>query len=635
MVLVDLGCIPSALIERCLRQLPGFAALQHVSTTYSRASLSSGTADAALHDVITSSALGSFSSDVLANEDTIFQVFKERGYSTEARGAFGLDARLDPTREFRNPPRCTTASLQRYGIDEYDAHDSTFTVEDASRHDARALRNAKRSLGTKRAGPHMLFVRLLGCRDVSSCVHRARVTGDASCPSIALGDECEWPDVYAQRTPDMFARNVLHDDPRQVDTPSSAVPGLRAAALAADRRHGLGPPSAETTTALTLNMHAFAWSVLTALDVGLLALVNAVNLERTTLVVFSSGGLSLCEHGLLGDGAPWDACTRTLIAVHRPGQRGGTRSDDPVSTAAVGPTIFDACGIQCDMCQRPPALPLMPTEAPPPVTTGFGSDAANGSKFVKQSAFALRGYFVRAIVARHFAVCCWFSLETLLATLKVPAFEKLSSAEKARLVCNTAAWPNPMVGKTLAQVRVSCTVQVFDHSCDAEEMHNLAADAAWLASRQAETVGAAYAAAIESAVPQVVVALPDSIREMQVRRPLVFESAPAASAPVSNVGTAVAEAAIARVGKDATCFVTRDGQPVCEPVLGVAIHRASRSTTLQRADGTTSRAAVFGKSITLDNAWRIVEQELHTVGECQALVCTVETARPAPKLRRR
>jgi len=107
-------------------------------------------------------------------------------------------------------------------------------------------------------------------------------------------------------------------------------------------------------------------------------------------------------------------------------------------------------------------------------------------------------FYVRAIVyvhERHFAVTVWMSISSMAKFTGDSTLEQLHPNCASTIQC-----PHPGIGESLAsiQLRTDMECQVFDHSNDLDELHNLAADDDWLNNPTADDVKAAYDSAIQN-----------------------------------------------------------------------------------------------------------------------------------------
>lgn len=459
-VLVNVhGGFPSAMIERSLCELPGFAQLAAMGCTHERAYPSNACAGPALHDSLMDAPMCAMADSAwhrwaFAQRATrsLFHVFRQHGFHTRLVGCFGLDPSREPATHLHVECDDLCRALEMHGIDECDGQDAAFTCQCARAHDDDALRRAALHLdGADAPANAVTVVNLLGCQDAHRCLF-------AHLDPARTGRQL--PEEPDERR---FAPTVVEDDARCRAAASHRVEALRRAALAHDWIRGTyGAPDRDETVRAVSGMHALCWKCLRRIDAGLQAILDALErrdrLADAIIYLYSDHPLSLYEHGEMCE-APWEACLRSFCVRKAPRCAVG-RSGAPFSLRNLAATLCADVGLAlpagwrqaaaCDDCC---------------LTLGLAcSWLGRASVAPAVDPAQLRTFFLRALVVLHdrpYAVTFWFSLSEL--------------AFVAPFTCK-----NPVCNASLADFASRDALQVFEHVTDPHERRNLAADAAWL-----------------------------------------------------------------------------------------------------------------------------------------------------------
>lgn len=385
-VVVNLqGGVPSALIERAFAQLPGFSDIAARGLLWSHGVVTHCDADAALEAWMEVPECGS-----------LFDAYRRAGYHTIYVGAPCSVARDAETR--CEIPQGTAADV----------------------HDTSSAFHALRWLLDERSRPRFVLVCLECCADV---LRAERVSRAARAFSVAAEASRLPPSVYG-------------DDVRNA---ASSAHRFRALVDASDD----APNNAGEHAA---RLHTVAWAAMQRADSVLRTVQRAlaITVSRSPLLaVMGTCSVALREHGVVGSGGHWDACTRSFFAVYT----GCTALHErrPVSMGVFSHVLLDISGIPQGSAVSPAWNPPdgIPVTVRAPRTTRGGVDPF---------------CFVRSVVSRGgrlFAWSVWFG--TSIAHDVRSQFGALDMDSSQHLV----------------------THAVYDLSSDPDEMAELWSETSW------------------------------------------------------------------------------------------------------------------------------------------------------------
>jgi hypothetical protein len=511
------GGIPSALIERALRQLPTFARIRACGTTYSRAYVTNACPTAALHDAIADAPLGAMNDNAAHSwsvtqrpSRTIFDAFLSNGYSTELRGALGIDDSMNPHRVSYTHSTTPADRMRSLGIGEFDEHDAAFLPCQLARvHDERACAAAAASIARSRPTPHFLLLSLLGCRDLLRCgdnEQRAVAGIDLGKDGISTsypGWAPAYPPVSDHER--LFATNVLKDDVNVAGSRASLIPPLVAQARLDSLLHGGAP---RDVPLFVRRCHDFAWNVLRSIDVALAQVLAAIDdrghFARSVIVLTATATIAMREHGAMAS-APWEGCCRSFLIVKSVGQNDAAEATHPVSLGVLAPTLMSEVGICADWHMRP-------NTTTPPVTLFTAPSAVANASLVDANPATFPCFFVRVVVDLEgviFAVVWWFSIATLATAAELPDAATALKDERTE-------WPNPVIGRPFVDIvnDDSMHMMVYRTSSDAEELHDLSRDDYWLQSSVADKLLTVTDTALRQLHPSLPMHLPTNATEL-------------------------------------------------------------------------------------------------------------------------
>ena len=459
------GGFPSAMVDRSLEELPGFARLARLSDVHDRVYPTNACAGPSLHDTFMDAPMGAMADSVWHPwafcrhaSRTLFHVFKQANYTTRLFGAFGLDARLDPHTCMNNVHHL--ALLAKYGLDECDAQDAAFTCQPAFGHDEWVMRRVAEHLKRPSDSNRLTVVNLLGCRDVQKCVFHDIDPEKAVIPVMRLTTDGGADDD--QRT---FATNVLDDDARTKGSPAHGIDALRRSAQLNDWIRGCRGQRCERQelTRVVCELHRFCWECLRGIDKGLCDVLDALEksgrFDDAIVYVYTDHPISLYEHGEVGE-APWEACLRGFMMCKTRSGAHGSRSSAPLSLVRLPTMLMSDAGILADWHNAPKSTACC-------VTLGTACSWLVRARMEPQiDVTRLRTFFIRTMVfynCRKYALTFWFSLADI-------------SADTA----TQQHWPNPVIGVTMHAFADRDALQIYEHTTDPYEMHNLAHAKMWL-----------------------------------------------------------------------------------------------------------------------------------------------------------
>ena len=485
------GGFPSAMINRSMRELDGFAQLEATSEVYERVYPTNACAGPALHDTVMDAPIGTMTDSIWHAwahgrhaTRSLFHIFQQHGYHTKLFGAFGLDARLDPHAHMHVNPLHLSSALQMYGIDECDAQDAAFTCQLAFAYDQGVLQRVVDYIERSAHSKSFIVVNLLGCQDAHKCTFRDVDPERVSIPVMHFERE---GDAFDER---IFSENVINDDPRNQTSAAHAIDPLRRAAVLKDwirGQNGVDEVSREELVRTVTGLHRFCWKCIQQIDRGLLSITNALDGrslgQDTALYVYSDHVIGLYEHGELCE-TPWESCLRSFL-IRRSPTVVSSRVSTPLSLANLPTMIMHDCNIYADWHVQPMVADCC-------VTLGLAlSWLARASMEPCVSALHLRTLFIRCLVHyndRYYAVTLWFSLVDLAK--KTGVRMDRDDIAQARLLESKTRWANPMLGSTLTTLRDTYTLQVYEHVTDPHEADNLAAQDDWLRTTAAHNIKA-------------------------------------------------------------------------------------------------------------------------------------------------
>lgn len=492
------GGIPTSMMKKAFKQLPNFAYLAENSDMYTRAYPSNAAAGPALHDIIMDAPLGSMTDSIWHDwchvrkpTRSIFNVFKQNGYTTNLFGAFGLDRKLDPHVTMYNYPGDAQKSLEMFGIDQFETQDAAFTCQLAFAHDKDVMKRVCsffESLDTL----NFTMINLLGAQDIHKC-NFDQVDGDEVAVPVVDSDDIEmWSkngflaDLKVQDIDSrQYAENVLKDNPRHDNTTSSKIQGLQRATMLYDWLRGKSNERDKSNEQILHNvseLHRFAWKCLLKLDEGIgnmiLALKKQNLLNKTIIYMTCDHPISLFEHGEICE-APWDACLRSFLVVRHPDQVRGREFDQAISLAHLSRRIMEDCNIYADWHVTVPASCVM--------TLGLCSSwLCRAFLLPRINVFSFKTFFMRFVVNRFgrlYSVIVWFSIVDLFESTGTQ-YMNMSDDEMADLCVRQTEWVNPIVGKDISDL--NC-IQVYDLTVDSSELYNIATPE-WIRSKAANSI---------------------------------------------------------------------------------------------------------------------------------------------------
>ena len=497
------GGFPSSMIQKAFQQLPNLRDLSAHSDLHTRAYVTNIVEEASLHDLIMDAPLGSMIDNVWHEwgqvrrpSRTLFHIFQQQGFRTELFGAFGLDRRLDPHTNMCNFPNSCQKRLQYFGIDTFESQDAAFACGLAVERDEDVFRSACSFLESiNPALPSMCMINLLGCKDVHKLRFSTVTTENSRVPSVPV-------DVISERShsvgltgvvcvdPKLHSANVA-DNPRSEMSASAGVVALKRTAMLYDWLRDERPHEKSGTHGVRVasEMSRFSWESLLQLDkcIGqlLTTLKTSGRITTTRIYVTSDHPISLFQHGQV-DHTPWDACLRSFLLVHQPGQVGGRILDHPYTLAHLPTRIMNDCGIYADWHVHASSTSALTVGlAPSSLCSAFIEPPIDVFEF---SAFFMRLATCRA--GRIYSMIAWFCIKDLFEASNVE-FETLSRAERAHVCAATRAWENPVMKSHLSKQ----IVQVYDLTIDPSEEHNLV-NPEWIEGNAASALYAELCAAI-------------------------------------------------------------------------------------------------------------------------------------------
>ena len=482
------GGFPSAMTKRMTEELDAFRELAATSAFYERAYPTHACAGPALHDIVMDAPLGTMTDNVWHGwshrktaSRTLFHVFQQHGYRTRLFGMFGLDRRLDPHVHMHVEHAKLQHALQVYGVDECDLQDAAFTCQLGLAHDRDAFDRVEAMLRDASRPPHTLtMVNLLGCQDVHKCSFHDMDPHRNVIPPMKF--------ERGQYDDRIFSASVIDDDSRQTGTGAHSIPALHRASRLHDWIRGLDGAglSREDVVRTTTGLHRFCWKCLEQLDEGLARIVQALReigrLDDAIIYVFSDHPISLYEHGEYSD-APWDSCLRSFLLRRGPRAQ-ACRVDTPLSLADLPRMLFDDCHLSCDWHVA---------RALPDATLTLGiavSWLARAGVAPRCDSLALRTFFVRCTVAyndRVYAIVFWFSLLDMAAASSYTT--ERPAPVLSRIYEKQTSWTNPVLTLSMHDFAARGALQVYDHSNDRNELHNIAVErTSWCASAAASSI---------------------------------------------------------------------------------------------------------------------------------------------------
>lgn len=513
---INLNCVPSALIERAFRQLPAFARLRMVSSMYWNAVTTNTNRDAAFHDLIMQAPLGHMCDSarypwsVPTQESSVFDLFRAAGYETEMWGAFGLDPSLDP--HVVPEPDVVVSRSNVIERDKCEPHDSAFLPCGlASAHDAQTLRRATESASRNRDDDHhrpprFMVVNLLGCEDVA----RYGADAPAHVARRAMASERAYPSGGDPAR--FFSQSVTGDDPRNGGSGGRAceIPALRARALFDDAC--TGGAGGMQLLPFVHRLHDMAWEELCAIDSCLGHFLDALRdtMRLSTVACLATNVFALREHGACAWG-PWVCNTRSFLALHLPGQTREEELRSPISLAALMPMVLESAGLGSRLPYRPSL-----THQHVPLTLSLAPSNLASASLVNVERLEFVTHFIRALVGEH-SLIMWFSTESLL----------LAGDTRDKIGSKRTEWPNPLLGRTLADLIQSPHMfgcQIYNLGSDPQELCDLSLDPYWLSTPLPSQLKDAADRAMLLQYPNLRVQLPldvlllDAVKCTRVRR---------------------------------------------------------------------------------------------------------------------
>lgn len=489
-VVVNLhGGLPSCYITASVEHLLSLRVMRHAGcTVHTRMYPTNACASAALHGFV----MGSSPYQMLdachfpwsgasgGRQPSIFQSFKDRGYTTHLVGCYGLDAALDPRTTMSDATCNMERRLAPIGIDHFDVQDGEFAYTSAEAYDGATLDRAhERVRGWDPQQRHFMVVNLLCCRDFLKWRWR-KTTHPARVPVVSAQQFVRADDANVQ--PSDFSPTVA-DDPRAGSDESRMAVGTKRLAMLSDYLQGCASSPSDDTYAVLSAMQREMWAALIRIDNRLSQIVKHLLADAsaaTAVMLMCTRALSLCEHAVMAD-APWDACTRGFVAYC-------TRD-----TRARGTTI--SCALPCSIRTAHDALFSCADASPPPawharphypesaVTISMAhSNACCSDVPPSTDVFACPYMWARVVTVhkqRLMAIVYWWSIADMVrSTFKHggAAWNQADTHARAREVESCGAWKLP--------IDVLRPDAVYDMSADGAETCNLAASTDWLASAE-------------------------------------------------------------------------------------------------------------------------------------------------------
>ena len=217
------GGFPSCMISKAFQQLPTLNDLMKRSEFNTRAYPSNSSMGPSLHDIIMDAPLGSMTdsvwhewSHVRKSSRSLFNIFKQHGYTTNMFGAFGLDRKLDPHSNMHDYPGDSTQRLSYFGVDSFETQDTAFTTQLACLHDRDVVsRVVDFYQDRNHSTPNITMVNLLGCHDIHKFCFDETQKDTVSVPSISSKQINEYqflPNIhYIEAQENRFAKNIYDE----------------------------------------------------------------------------------------------------------------------------------------------------------------------------------------------------------------------------------------------------------------------------------------------------------------------------------------------------------------------------------------------------------------------------------------
>ena len=466
------GGFPSAMVDKALHELRGFARLARVSEVNDRVYPTNACAGPTLHDTIMDAPMGTMADSVWHPwafcrhaSRTLFHVFKQANYNTRLFGAFGLDVRLDPHTHMHFHPSNLHAALQSYGIDVCDAQDAAFTCQLGFAHDKDVMRRVVEYLRRPSDANRFTVVNLLGCQDAHKCAFHDVDPEKVAIPVMNLdASNHDASTVYDERC---FATNVVDDDVRKTGSQASGIEALRRSALLKDWIRGCeGSCDRQELVRVVNGLHQFCWKCLQEIDRGLCEVLDALEktnrFDEAVVFLYSDHPISLYEHGELCE-APWEACLRSFVIRKCRRSATASRSSAPFSIARLPAIILHDAGIFADWHISPKSSNCC-------VTLGLAcSWLVRARMQPPMEVTDIRTFFIRVLVSynhRPYAFTFWFGLNDLFTDENRPPMDHV--------------WANPVLDGSLTDFANRNALQVYEHTSDPYETKNLADMRPWL-----------------------------------------------------------------------------------------------------------------------------------------------------------